>query len=856
METRGLRIVRYRGRYWCFYNHWDSYLEGMGSSLVKSIPTDPEEYKQWFQAMPLAIKEDHLNNLESDKLMVGFLAEAFDARLESFPTRNLGDLGGWIEYTYTIDLDLEVFSIDSSAHFRLQHIPIDWISTLGQDGKGHRFVHPRLAPEESLASLAIANDTLSSENMEYWDSLTKREVIAKCDCVDPSTHLRLKFFEIFEDSQISSLQLTLNTWTADDILFRELAYFILSLAAGQEYVTIVNERRILKPLWMRGISLPLYCTVVHGDNPEGKREFIRSVGTGFHVGNENGGSAPATSKYWFKGALVCLVPQLDQEDIMKKALSDAVQYGRENCKQTSFNAVLISIADLVLLRSFPDGSIEHTTVMKLLSTVGSSGKDACHRYGFDWLDDYYKKQRAAADNAGDKAEGSQGLPSDIENTMQQDQEPSNRGDDSTDTEKTDSSLRSQKQEDNIDCGEETQRLGDEGDENHEDNDGETGPVNPIGLERWATGDTFLSLISFLNSSSLKSLKPTTDGKQKLPIEITEMILGHIWDVETYNACAKTSRAFRSHCARRPLLMTGLRLLKTLPILPKSEDGFILDNRLQFLAERCNGEYLTINVGKAGYWSGLTNYFRVLAGEEYNRGYFCLNTGIAIDNLDAFDPFDYNLQRLGSTHRPRRESSVEENVWDRALERSDIIKDGDIAELGRYWECVTALLYPEHASGLSQSVIQEPNCDDWLMPANTKQYSIEPAFFRHKKYERFLLLRMKRASRYHDCLWDDIIAEIKEYAAKVDDNMYLQKRKKKQLVGAADPQVILVVGLEVRLFDREADKATLTEKNPDRVYSITDDSDRKTIETVLDLAMDRLRAAEKKETPGYDTESDE
>jgi hypothetical protein len=44
MGTRGLKIVRFRGRYFTYYNHYDSYPEGLGQALVDQIPADPEQY--------------------------------------------------------------------------------------------------------------------------------------------------------------------------------------------------------------------------------------------------------------------------------------------------------------------------------------------------------------------------------------------------------------------------------------------------------------------------------------------------------------------------------------------------------------------------------------------------------------------------------------------------------------------------------------------------------------------------------------------------------------------------------------------------------------------------------------------
>lgn len=45
MGTRGYRIVRYRGRYWIYYNHYDSYPEHFGARIVAEVPVDRKEYE-------------------------------------------------------------------------------------------------------------------------------------------------------------------------------------------------------------------------------------------------------------------------------------------------------------------------------------------------------------------------------------------------------------------------------------------------------------------------------------------------------------------------------------------------------------------------------------------------------------------------------------------------------------------------------------------------------------------------------------------------------------------------------------------------------------------------------------------
>jgi hypothetical protein len=60
MGTRGLLFIRWEGRYYVYYNHYDSYPEGLGEAIVENIPITPEEY----QGMPRA----HISSYETVNL--------------------------------------------------------------------------------------------------------------------------------------------------------------------------------------------------------------------------------------------------------------------------------------------------------------------------------------------------------------------------------------------------------------------------------------------------------------------------------------------------------------------------------------------------------------------------------------------------------------------------------------------------------------------------------------------------------------------------------------------------------------------------------------------------------------------
>lgn len=399
MGTRGYRIVKFRGRYWIFFNHWDSYLERMGTSLVQSIPTDPEEYRTWLESQRdffakwddrlqtfLCIQPEHLAIMQSDNATVDGWLTAFDERLQcGTPPYSTGFNDLWIEFTYTFDLDLEVFSIDSSAHYRLSRIPRngDWIQTLSIIND-KRIVFPQLVPEESVASLVLDIEDFDTSASNYWKTLETTKVVSKVQSLSIVSRLRWKLFNIFQASLVNDLSVTLLGWTAKDLSFREIVFFIICLAAGGDRLALVDERRIIKPSVSQS-----YAAIIAGNKPDGERELISPVGVGYHLQGLPIVSAPSDSKYWFEGALICLIPRLNRVGIFGKAIADAVQYGRVQCARTSFNALLISIEDLVLVRSFPDGSVQHTALLPLISIKSHLSMDARQRYGDRVLGELY-----------------------------------------------------------------------------------------------------------------------------------------------------------------------------------------------------------------------------------------------------------------------------------------------------------------------------------------------------------------------------------------------------------------------------------------------------------------------------------
>ena len=518
MGTRGCRIIRFRGRYWIFCNHWDSYPDGLGKWLVNSIPTDPEQYQNWLQSQRdhftkwdsllqqlLTIQPEDMRKLRSGEPHTAVFFAAFDGRLSQnappyYPSALLS-INGWIEWTYTIDLDREVFSVDNGAHFRLNHIPRndEWIEALFIDSRNNRYLLPHLVPAESVATLALdpPSFTVSTDYAKLQTRTVKPRNLAHTPpstCTGPK--LRWMLFNIFQKSQQADLSLSLLGWQAQDLPFRELAFFILCLATGGENLALMDQRCVKRPY-----SEALYLGLMKEDSSELDIELATCLGVGYHMAGLPMGSAPEGTKYWFEGALISLVRQLDYPGILEAAIADAVEYGRANCTAVSFNAVLISIEHLVLIKSLPDGTVDHTELLPLVLITSHISKDPRARYSDQALDTFY----AALE------------------------------------------------------------------EHDEDSIGDVKHITPVPVKEVSTRNTFMALVQFFEATTLETLRPTEPNEARLPEEIFAMMLLNVSDIKTYNACLKVSRRFRLICQQRSLIMDNIVLLEPLPKDPDSSD---------------------------------------------------------------------------------------------------------------------------------------------------------------------------------------------------------------------------------------------------------------------------------------------
>ncbi|KAJ7198480.1 hypothetical protein GGX14DRAFT_525603 [Mycena pura] len=128
MGTRGYRVYRHKGRYYVYYNHYDSYPSGLGVQVLAEIPRgDEETYRAWIQELRDSL-DRKLENLDDGNGTFSISEE-----------RPQNDL--WIEWIYELDLDHEVFLVDTHPLFALNNMPDSdelFCACIGFNSYGHR----------------------------------------------------------------------------------------------------------------------------------------------------------------------------------------------------------------------------------------------------------------------------------------------------------------------------------------------------------------------------------------------------------------------------------------------------------------------------------------------------------------------------------------------------------------------------------------------------------------------------------------------------------------------------------------------------------------------------------------------
>lgn len=683
-------------------------------------------------------------------------------------------------------------------------------------------------------------------------------------------------FDSIRKSQQRGLSVTLLGWQAEDLPFRELAFFILCLATGGENLALVDQRRVKIPY-----NESLYAGITTINEAEGDTELASSLGVGYHMDGLPMSSAPKETKYWFEGALICLVPRLDYPGIMEKAIADAVDYGRDICTRNSFNAVLISIERLVLIKSLPDGSVDHTELLPLIPITTHVSKDPRARYGNQAIDAFYKA-KFDSENQDVGEPDLMDVEQPIRNSDQQDEKSDHGGDDDKNTkspvkdhegkveekEVKDDDAQLEKDEVESDA-EETEEDEDDAEMDDEGSEDEVELIQTTPVTVASIQSSFMALIQFFEATALESLRPTQPNEARLPEEICEMILLNVSDVETYNSCLKVSRRFRLICQRRPLVMDDVVFLEPLPSDPASsvkkdeEEGTQSSPPASdFLAvEVSSGRQMEVWLRSGRVGDSVTCL--VIAGNVWNRKTYVPNRGVRFQGLCLPVPWAEEAGKRQERAAWSRDEKFllhrsEGTRWERSIRDHRINSESDTQTIGEFWV---------HATRALERPVEKTREPAWTLPPNTLCYSGTQTVYGddNRRSFHYLYLRVKRRSKYWGNTWDDIIRETIENLNGINDRaIKYQECPEGEVVGADDPYVMLVVGMEVRLFRweqgfdasmneearrKKSPSSDLRELKPGKILNVCKKTHREKIEKFLDKAekhkeMIKARESEK------------
>ncbi|KDN43381.1 hypothetical protein RSAG8_06165, partial [Rhizoctonia solani AG-8 WAC10335] len=346
MDTRGYRAYRYKGRYYREHMRCDAYPEGYGIGMVESIPRNPAALEKWIAKLSKALLD------EKSYRYLGWYPE--DICTDSDWT--LGD--DCFMWTYVIDLDNRVFTVNGVLHFKFDNMP-----PLRASGSKLGFVDyfedrtrtPPEIPAEHLTSLEFwpkLNFDAEKAQQEYsalqptvailseWGALTWGTL-----SVPQRLSVSLIKALVYDYSDELALCSYQSTWD-------KLGVFCWGIA---------NAAATSHLLCPPTNALPQRNTiyVLNIGYPEYSLTFSPHSTPHYYLQHE-----PIMSRYYrFRGCLITFCPRLDEPTYMTYKVAQMVQNLRKN-HQTRGVGIIISGWHLVAVTV--DGSdVRHSPVLEL-----------------------------------------------------------------------------------------------------------------------------------------------------------------------------------------------------------------------------------------------------------------------------------------------------------------------------------------------------------------------------------------------------------------------------------------------------------------------------------------------------------
>lgn len=242
---------------------------------------------------------------------------------------------------------------------------------------------------------------------------------------------------------------------------------------------------------------------VAGNDPNSRvTEMIPDFGIGCHLDGVEPGSAPASNVYWFEGVLVVLVAELGRDGdliLFENGLSKVLETAQRE-RRSYFNAVLLSIEDVILIRVSSNGYVELTEAYNLMNYDAVNSRDPVP---FHVCNLCYVRE---GQFSNDEQETSQWVQTRFP--------PATEGEQKRQTRNYTNSLSNEPLAENP-------------------------PRSPSAA--------FMSLVHLFKAAALELLKPSSGPNEGVfPAEVYHKILDSV-DEDTYAQCLTVSQNFRRYC---------------------------------------------------------------------------------------------------------------------------------------------------------------------------------------------------------------------------------------------------------------------------------------------------------------------
>ncbi|RMD41664.1 hypothetical protein DV735_g3434, partial [Chaetothyriales sp. CBS 134920] len=288
--------------------------------------------------------------------------EVVDFDLEELPTALCRGVHHFIEWTYLLDLDRELFTINNWISFDLWNIPRDrWTQAFGVDDEEKRTFSLELCPQASfgIQPPSYFGTAKGEEQMclatYRQSSVTQVEDIRATKSNHSLSLQQLFALLVFVGLPSSNFLEYIPGLAHDSFAFREVAFAILSLAVGNFHFDRPDG---FSGSYTRGRS-PGYLVSL---GETGEPKLMPLFGSGCHIQDQEPGSAPAPALYWLEDILISLVTDTVLHTNADAAIGKAVAYGLKSGKP-DFDIVLFSIQHAVLLE-FRTHSDNKTTIRR------------------------------------------------------------------------------------------------------------------------------------------------------------------------------------------------------------------------------------------------------------------------------------------------------------------------------------------------------------------------------------------------------------------------------------------------------------------------------------------------------------